>query len=464
MSKTFSIIILILFATFVTAQKVYTLSAPEAVKLALANAEELKNLQLDVAIQASKNREILGTAYPQVTGSGSLNYYFALPQIQFPNSNFGIYEVLQKEGVRNGAGQTINLNNATFTTQNVSFVAPFTTNLGVGVSQLLFQPDVFVAVQAREEVLNFAKVNASASEEKVKEAVRKAYYQVLIAEEQKTVLVETLKRLEALTAQTNQMFKQGFVEKLDVEKLQVTINNTQTAVNQVNNGIRLAKSALKTALGVSIVDSLVLTENLDVNELRKLLLIDDSKFSYDDRKELSILNTAKRLEDLNMRRHKYGKYPTLAAFANYSANAQRNAAFNPEEPWFAYGTGIMGLNLSIPIYDGGQRKQRIEQSKLSQQKLDNNIGMIKRYIDFEKDVAISTITNAILNLEVQERNIQLAKQVFETTKKKYESGLGSSFELIQSETELQRAQGGFYQALYDGYLSKIAWDKAVGKL
>jgi outer membrane protein TolC len=82
----------------------------------------------------------------------------------------------------------------------------------------------------------------------------------------------------------------------------------------------------------------------------------------------------------------------------------------------------------------------------------------------EQNVARNSLNNALLNLEVQERNIALAEDVFEATRQKYQSGVGSSLELIQADTELQRAQGGYFQALYDGYLAVIAVNKSLGKL
>lgn len=90
--------------------------------------------------------------------------------------------------------------------------------------------------------------------------------------------------------------------------------------------------------------------------------------------------------------------------------------------------------------------------------------MVKRMIDLEQDVAKKSLNNALLNLDVQQRNMALAKSVFDATKKKYEAGLGSSFELLQADTELQRSQGNYFQALYDGYVAKTAFLKSIGKL
>ncbi len=457
-------LIFMLFSFLSFGQTVHNLTIDEAVKIALENAENIKNLQIDEEIQFSKNKEIEGSALPQISANGQLSYYFYTPQIQFPNSNFGIYEVLQKEGVKDATGNPIDVSKATFSTQNVSFFAPLNMQFGIGVNQLLFQPDIFVAFKAREEVLNLAKGTTMVEVDKVKESVKKAYYNVLVAEKQKSVLEETLKRLEKITGEMNQLFKQGFVEKLDVDKLQVTVNNAQTGLNQISNGISISKSVLKSTIGLPMIDSINLMDNLDVNQLKSLLLVDDAGFDYDKRSEISLLNTAKKLQGLNKLRQEYGKFPTVAAFINFTRNGQRNAKFNPNDPWFFYNTGIMGLSINQPIFDGGQRKQRIQQAKLSIDKIDNSINQVKKFIDLEKNIAKTSLSNAILNLEVQERNINLAQSVFNTTKKKYDAGVGSSLELLQAETELQRAQGGYFQALYDGYIAKTSWDKAVGKL
>lgn len=67
-------------------------------------------------------------------------------------------------------------------------------------------------------------------------------------------------------------------------------------------------------------------------------------------------------------------------------------------------------------------------------------------------------------LNAQIENKELAERVFETTKVKYQRGLGSSFELLQTETALQEALGNYYQALYNGVIAKINYMRALGKL
>ncbi|MCB9351937.1 MAG: TolC family protein [Lewinellaceae bacterium] len=298
----------------VSAQTVHTLSLEQAVSLALQNAEELKNLRLDVAIQELNNKEITGTVYPQISASGQGSYYTNLPLIQFPSSNFPIYEVLQDLGVKDGNGNPVSTSDATTTSHSISFVAPLNFQYGITVNQLIFQPDIFIALQAKETILQYNRDNLSVSENNVKEAVQKAYYSVLIAEEQKRILDETAVRLDQLIAEMNQMYKSGFVEKLDIDKLTVSQNNTTAAINQLVNSINISKSLLKNAVTMPINDELNLTEKLETQDLKALLLANTDDFNYENRSEIVLLNTARQLQEIDVKRQKAAKLPTVSAF------------------------------------------------------------------------------------------------------------------------------------------------------
>jgi outer membrane protein TolC len=74
------------------------------------------------------------------------------------------------------------------------------------------------------------------------------------------------------------------------------------------------------------------------------------------------------------------------------------------------------------------------------------------------------MTSALLTLDNQKKNIELAEKVYNTTKLKYEQGLGSNQEIYTSQTELKVAQTNYYSSLYDAITAKIDWLKASGKL
>lgn len=464
--KQFLLAILVFVFFQAHGQQIRALSLTDAVNLGLNNAIDLKNLVLDEEIQVAQNKEITATALPQITASGQLTYYTNLPKIPFPSSDISIYQVLAKEGVKDGNGNIVNPANATFQFNSVSFVAPLNYQIGIGVQQLLFQPDVFVALKARQTVLEMAKANTTLAKDKVKESVQKAYYAVLVAQNQKKLIDANMSRLEKLHYEMEQMYKNGFVEKLDIDKLSVAINNTKSAQNQLNNGIAISQSVLKNALGISQNDSLVLTDQLSLEELQAVIMTMDEPFDYSNRHELQSLSIAKKLQELDMKRYYMGYLPTVAAFYQLQKSGQRNEAYSVggSSPWFSFNTGLVGLSINQPIFDGFQKKYKIQQIKLQMDKIENSSIQLKQYFDLENGIAKSSLRNAVLNLDVQKRNMDLAESVFNTTTKKFQGGLGSSLDVIQTDTELQRANGSFFIALYDAYIAKVNYLKSIGKL
>jgi outer membrane protein len=216
-------------------------------------------------------------------------------------------------------------------------------------------------------------------------------------------------------------------------------------------------------LAVDQKDTLQLTETLTADLVKKGLL-EMGNFNYNDRKEIQLLNVVRDLQGLDLKRQKLSFVPTLASYWSYSRNALRQEFnfFDFNQKWFK--ASVLGINLSVPIFDGGQKIQRIKQANMNVEKIDNTIQNLQRAIDLQLKASSTQFKNALSSLDVQERNVQLAEKVYNTTKKKYEQGLGSSFELLQTQTELENAQSNYFQALFDAVNAKISFTKALGKL
>ena len=261
---------------------------------------------------------------------------------------------------------------------------------------------------------------------------------------------------------TREIYKNGFAEKLDVDKVEVQLNNLNTEKLKAQNQLEAGTEALKFLMSMPQKDQLVLTDSLTDEELRSNVLGEDYK--YTDRKEFQMLTLVSTLNGFNVKRYKLSKLPTVSGFANFSKNAQRKT-FNflkVNEQWFT--TSLIGLKVSIPIFDGGARNARIEKANLELQKSNINIDQLKLSIDNDVEQSRLKMKSALATMESQQRNIQLAEQVYKTTKLKYEQGLGSNQEIYNAQTELKVAQNNYYSALYDAISAKVDYLKAAGKL
>jgi outer membrane protein TolC len=446
------------------AQKSYKLSAKQAVDLALKNVTELKNLEIDRQIQLSKNKEYVAQAFPQIAGTISTQHFFSIPVTLLPDFiSPSVYQVLVDNGVRNGAGTPISKPNDPPQYFPAQFGVPWQSSAGIQFQQLLFQPDLFIAIAATKKAVQLTEANIRVMDDSVKSNVYRAYYSVLIAEKRKSYLETSIKRLQKLKSDQEKLFKNGFAEKLDIDKTQVSLNNLTSTNNQIERLIEIGYASLKFALAIDQKDSLQLTDELSEESVKKDLL-EMTNFKYTDRDEIQLLNVVKDLQNLDVKRNKLSYVPTIATYFNYSRNAlgQEFNLFNFKDKWFK--ASVWGINMSVPIFDAGQKGQRIRQAKLNLEKTSNTIENLQRAIDLQLSASSILFKNALLTLDVQDQNVALAEKVYNTTLKKYEQGLGSSFELLQTETELENAQSNYFQALYDAVTAKIAYTKALGKL
>ena len=452
--------LLLLPSLFAQAQQRYELTVQEAVELAYKNVIELKNAQIDYQIQESLNKQILGQAYPQISGNASANKYLKLPAVLFPDATSTVvYSILKDEGVSGANGPISTVPDPV--SRQVSFQQPWNIQMGATLQQLLFQPDVFVGLQARQAALDLSNSAIEVVKERIKDSAYKRYYAILIAEKQLHFIDESMRRLQKLYADDSIMYKNGFAERLDLDRVQVQINNLQSTRNTVNNAISISYAALKLALGISQKDIVVLKEELTTAKVKEGLL--DESFQYESRAAIRQLNHAKALQLLDAKRYRLGWLPTVAFVANYSLIGQGLEFFTSvNTTWI--NSSYLGLNLNIPIFDGFQRKNKIKQAELTAVKTDSTISYVKHAIDFEQTITKSSLVNALADVDLQERNMQLAEKVFNTTKLKFQEGLGSSFEVLTADTEMQRAQANYFNALYNAIVARISYQNSLGKL
>ena len=442
--------------------QVHNLSVQEAVDFGMKNSAQVKNALIGIQIQRETNREITASAFPQLSGSITANYFPKVPVQSFPNFiAAATYGVLENEGVKDGSGAPI-ISPTDFGFIQAQFGTKYTASAGLDLSQLLFDGQVFVGLQARAAAMDFSRKQAEVTQEQIKANIHKIYYQLVVGRKQMESLDANIVRLEKLLRDTREIYKQGFAEQLDVSKVDVSLTNLLTERSRVNTQLSSGLLGLKLLMGMPARDSLTLTDTLTDADLKEDIL--EGVYAYSERKEYQQMELAKKLGQFNVRRYKLTYVPTVAAFGSLSKNAQRNRFdfFNFSKEWFT--TALVGIKISVPIFDGFARDARIKRAQLELQQTENNLSNLELLIDNEVETARNNMRNAILSMDLQKRNMVLAEQVYEQTRKKYEQGLGSNLEITNAQTELRIAQTNYYSALYDAIIARVEYRRATGKL
>lgn len=425
----------------------YSFSLADCIKYAYEHQDSVKNAALDVRSAEYRVKETIGTGLPQIGGSVTFQDYIKKPVQVSPEF---------------GADFKIKDPNGPLVALPFGPVK-YTNNLALQFNQLLFSGTFIVGLQAVKTFRELSQRSLVRSKIETNVNVTKAYYQVLVSGEQIKLLDANIAQLKQQFDETSQRNKQGFVEKIDVDRLDVQYNNLLTNRENVVRSLVLANQMLKFQMGMSVDNELILTDKLENVTLNQQVAQNtvDTAF-YRNRIEYKLLETNVVLNQLDVKSRKAEFLPSL------SFNAGLGGVFQENQTRYLYNNiyynSFIGLSLNVPIYSGGQRTSRLRQSQITVLKSQNDLSNAANGFKLQANAANITYLNSLQSLNNQTRSRTLAQEVLRVSKIKYEQGVGSSIEVTQAQNELENADNQYIQALYNALLSKVDLDRAYARI
>lgn len=437
-----SLLICLFFAIAAKAQQADTVAAfslKQAIDYAQNHQISILNARIDEDIARNTVKQTIGIGLPQVSGNANFQDFIKLPTSLLPGEFFG------------QPGTQI----------PVQFGVKYQSSVGMELNQLLFDGSYLVGLQASKTYKELSNKALTRTRIETSVAVTKAYYSVLVSNEQLNLVDANLVRLRKSLNDTEAMLKNGFVEKIDVDRLTVLKNNLETERENVVRLLALNVNLLKFQMGMTVNSRLTLTDSIASLQADQAVAASDTS-AYRNRIEYSLLETQKKLNEFDLKRYKSQFLPSLSAFGSTSQSFQANnfsQLFNTNFP-----STIIGLRLSVPVISGGIKLAQVRNAKLAILKTQNDLFNLQNGINLEVDQAQTTYANSLKSLDNQKRNMDLAQEVLRVSKIKYEQGVGSSIEVTTAETSLKEAQNNYINALYNLMINRVNVDKALGKI
>ncbi|GAB2858044.1 TolC family protein [Hymenobacter ruber] len=505
------------------------LSLQQAITYAVQNKSTLLATRLGEATAAAKVGEIKSAGLPQVNVAATVSDNFKLQKslVSFPLSQTVLTQS-DLAAAQGGQQQVLGTQQLALPPQPFAFGLQYAGNASASVSQLLFDGSYLIGLKAAKVYTELAKKQTQQAEIDVVEQVSKAYYSTLVARSRLALLARNVQRLDTVLYQTNKVFKAGFAEKLDVDRLRVQRNNLVVEQQKAQRLTELSVSLLKfqmglpqgqnvqltDSLGAAVVDAGALRQRLGVASLSTGGGVDGlsavptaptapgsdntaaqnrldqqnalsggqsiaarGALNYNNRIEFSTLETQQALAGLDLRNRQASAYPRLVLTGAYGFTGSAGTAgdlfafrgpSSRNSAGFAnqnwFGFGNVGLSLQVPVFDGFRRKYLVQQSRLQQQTIERGFDTLKQSIDLQDAQSRTTLINALDVLDNQKANLDLATDVARVTRIKFNAGVGSNLEVITAETDLRSAQTNYYGAIYDVLVAKVDRDKATGEL
>ena len=434
-----------LSASQVAAQQLVELKLADALTYAFENNPSAKNARLQLLISKATIKETTARGLPQINGAYNLDYNPRIPVVFLPNQ--------PPFGDPSNPSDVI----------PARFGVSYSSGLGLTVSQMIFDGSFFVGLRAAKTLLELTNKDLQKAEIDVVENVKKAYFGVLVNQQRIRLAEANLSRIDTLLKETIALQEAGFVEKVDVSRVQVQRNNTYTQVQRSQTGLDISKQILKLQLGMPMEYEVFLAETLEElspKEETLALLGEEGK----ERVELGQVATQLTLAGLDLKNNLSQYMPRI----DFIGNTRRSGAGNELDRVFNkanwFGSSLVGISMSVPIFDGFSKAARIQKNRVQINQLENQRSFLKESFKTELYAAKANLRNDLSLLEVQEENLQLATEVYQIARIKYKEGVGSNLEVVEADAALIQAEINYLGAIYDGLISKINLEKALGLL
>lgn len=418
-------------------------SLREAVEYGVKNHQSVKNSQIDIKNADARIQEIKAMGLPQVNGQFGWTDNLLVPRFFIPARTF---DPNAPEGEVVAA----------------KFGVKYSSQVGISLSQLVFDGSYTLGLKASQVYRDLATKNLSASKITVAENVTKAYYTVLLNNERMKLLDINIGRLDSLLRETRELNKQGFIEKLDVQRLEVQANNLKTERGNIERLQEVGLYLLKFQMGYPLNESLLLTDQVNEDTIKGFSVVEEENFSYPKRIEYATFQVQEKLAELEVKNNKAAYLPRVlfSGSSGYSTGTDKFNIFG--QPWF--NSTSIGFVVQVPIFDGFGRKYKIIQAENRLTQLRNGITLLRQGIDLGIKSSQIQVKNSQISLQEQKKNMELATEIVRVSKIKYRSGVGSNIEVINAEASLKEAQTNYMTSLYNVVMAKIEYEKVTGTL
>jgi len=439
--------LLLLASVFLTAgllnaqeeQSSYNLD--EAISYAMQNSYVLQNSSKDVTIAQKQVWEAISNGLPQVSGSANYNWFLNLPVSLIPGEFFG-----------GEPGTYI----------PVKFGQDFNSDFGLSVNQLIFDGSYIVGVGSAQLYVDLAKQTYEKTEIDIREAVTQAYYMVLISIRYKEVMQESYNNTKKLYDETKIYFDNGLRESQDVDQLRILVKNAENEMLRSDRELEVARIVLKYTMGYPLDSTIQLTDKIESFVLP--LVQEQNKYQLDLASHIDyrLASSNFQVSEKLLKLEKVSYLPSLSGFYSYTRTAYSNNANLIKEEWFP--SSLVGFQASIPIFNSGMKRSRVQQARLEMDKSATNKIQTERTLQRDYLTAKAEMETARERFLNDRENRDLAQSILEKSQIKFNNGMISSAELSQQESQYITAFQSMVTSTLQLLQADLSLKKAAGAL
>jgi outer membrane protein len=338
-----------------------------------------------------------------------------------------------------------------------SIAGPFTVfDARASVQAPLLDFTTIAKYRASRAGLEATKADLDVTKSQVSDQVARAYLATLRAEAALETARANVELSQALVDLANSQKDAGTGTGIEVTRAQVQLANDRQRMIVAEDDRRRQVLQLMRAMGLALNADVSLTDKLDYQKVDVGALEASLETARKARTELKAQQQHEETARLNYSSTGTDKLPSVSAFGDYGTIGPEIVGAHP--------THTLGVTLKVPIFDGGRRDSRREESFSQYRQEQIRTRDLQLQVELEVRLALDSLRSADSQVETARDGLTLAQNELDQARRRYQAGVANSLEVTDAQTRLDRARDNQIAAVYNHNLARLDLATATGTI
>jgi len=372
--------------------------------------------------------------------------------VLMPNLNGSLAETVEQVNLR-ASGLRLTSPIAGFNIPSIA--GPFNFfDLRARLSQTVYDGAALNNYRSASELVRANAFSARDARDLVVLAVGGAYLQVIAARARVRSAQAQLETADALYKQTLQQRQVGLVAQVDVDRSEVQLLTQKQRLVSLQNDLAKQKINLARMTGLQPTDQYDVSSEAPMAAPLNLTVDDALQRAFEQRSDLKAAESQIRAAQRTVAAAHAERLPSASLNGDYGA-----VGTNPAQ---SHGTFAVTGTIRFPLWQGGRAAGDMEQAKAGLAQREAEMEDLKSQIEAEVRNAFLDLQAASSQVELAQRNIQVAKETIELTRQRFQAGVSNNVEVVQAQESLAVADLDYINSLFAHNLAKLSLARAMG--
>ena len=333
-------------------------------------------------------------------------------------------------------------------------------SLGFQASVPLIAPQLWKSLKLSDSQILQTIENARASRLSLINEVKNAYYTLLLAVDSRKVIQASYDMAKLTHEIYQKQFQAGAASDYDVLRTSVAMKNVEPDLVQSEIAIKQAKLQLLILMGMDADFPLEVAGEL--SDYEKTMYDDAMGLSRDYSANTELKQNELQIQALNnvLDVQKMAWLPALSATANYNWTSMSQGNPLRNFRWSPY--SMVGLTLSVPLFEGGSRYSKQKQAQIQVDEMKWQRENLERSVSSQVDLAIDNIMLNVKQIASTSESVNQADRAHDIMEKSFNIGAASYLDLRDSELALTQARLAYYQSIYNYLVANSSLELLLG--